>query len=426
MPHVGDGEIHAYLDGALDLFPLEDAERIRDHLRSCPDCGRRLDEEKGLREGAEAILGAAGPEVGEMPPFEEIRARAVAATPAPRGRRVPPTLLPWAASIVLAVAVGWGTRGAMLSRTVGAPDVATQSAIEGVGGRGASAEPVSTEVLDAIATGEADAVTVRSAELTPTGDIRADADPIAGDAFRAVDAASGPEVAEAQDAPAQVQNAPPRPSSPRSNDLGAMAKSVAEAAAEESPADDEEVAPQAPAESEVTAFADRREPDREAEEPADVQARRALAESSSALAPAQERFDEANERVAQQPGEGGELRARAGAFESSAVSPAGLMVPGLPVESIAVDPALGPTGGLRIVQRLPGGERLELLFISGGADAQYRDEVATARLAGGDRVAAPDETEEWSRIEVPRSGGLLIARSAVPGDSLAALVAHLR
>jgi hypothetical protein len=418
MPHVGDGEIHAYLDGALDLFPPAEAGRIRDHLRSCPDCGRRLAEENALREGAEAILGAAGPEVGEAPPFEEIRARAAAAPPAPaaRARRVPPTLLPWAASIVLALAVGWGVRGTTLDRGAGAPDVAARSALEGAGGRGAAAEPVSTELLDAVATAAQEAVGAASSDLATAGTVSGGAVK-PEDAFRTADAPAGRGAGQAQNAPA------PLPSSPRSDDVGAVAKAVAEATEEESPA--EEVPP-APAETDVSAFADRREPDREVEEPTDVQARRAVAESSSSLAPAQERLDEVNERMAQQAGEGGEFRARVGAFESSAVSPAGLMVPGLQVESIDVDPALGPAGGLRIVQRLPGGERLELLFISGTVEAQDRDAVASARLAGGDGLAVPVAPEGWSRIDIPRSGGWLVAQSAVPMDSLAALMAHLR
>lgn len=415
MPHVGDGEIHAYLDGALDLFPSAEAERIRDHLRSCPDCARRLAEERSLRESAEAILSGAGPEIGDPPPFEEIRARASAQGPpkAPRMQRLPPTLLPWAASIVLALAVGWGARDTSLNRRTITPDLATRSALEGAGARAEDAERLGTEVLDAVGRGGAAPAATGEGAVATVGAVALDADAAPQDAFRATNEPTGRDAGRGQNAPG------PPAVSVLSDNASAVAKATADASEEQATAQE---APAAPAESEIAALADRAAAEPEAGEPSDLRARRALAESPEAQA----RFDEANERTAQQvAAEGGERREQLGALESS-VDSAGLMVPGLQVESIEVDPTLGPRGGLRVVQRLPSGERLELLFVTGAQDAPERDALAEAAFTAADELVLPATPDGWSRIRVPRPGGLLVAQGAVPSDSLAALVTHLR
>lgn len=123
MSHVADGELHAWLDGALGHEVPGEARRVAAHLRSCGDCRARLEEVRALRERANELLGSAAAEVGEMPPFEEILARAdisergeqreVGAT-AGRGpgRPAPLRMLAWAASLVLGIAFGWAARSA--------------------------------------------------------------------------------------------------------------------------------------------------------------------------------------------------------------------------------------------------------------------------------------------------------------------------
>ena len=119
MRHVTDGELHAFLDSALDLLPQDRGEEVRDHISSCPVCRERLQDEKLIRSQAEEILG--DPELGEiaLPTFEELRERAEAPGSDPllpakepvEGIRyrgpVKGLPLAWAATIVLALGVGW-------------------------------------------------------------------------------------------------------------------------------------------------------------------------------------------------------------------------------------------------------------------------------------------------------------------------------
>ena len=82
MWHVADGDLHAYLDGALEFYPGEEADRIRRHLETCDACRARLAEEDAFRDGASAVLGLAIPGDVTAPPLEELRRRAAGA-PAP-------------------------------------------------------------------------------------------------------------------------------------------------------------------------------------------------------------------------------------------------------------------------------------------------------------------------------------------------------
>jgi len=119
MRHITDGELHAYLDGALDHLPDGRGEEVREHLSSCPVCEERLEDERRVRTGAQDLLAQGAPEMADFPPFEEIRARAEALeNPAgsgdgggspDKGRRTPVTGMPlaWAATVVLAMGVGW-------------------------------------------------------------------------------------------------------------------------------------------------------------------------------------------------------------------------------------------------------------------------------------------------------------------------------
>lgn len=120
MRHVIDGELHAYLDGALDLLPGGRGDEVREHLTDCPVCHERLQDEEKVREQAESILGLSAPGEVEIPPFEELRARAEATGAVGEGgggarhaasvryrgplRGAP---LAWAATVVLALGVGW-------------------------------------------------------------------------------------------------------------------------------------------------------------------------------------------------------------------------------------------------------------------------------------------------------------------------------
>ncbi len=118
MSHITDGDIHAYLDRALDAYAPAEAERIRAHLESCADCTQRLHAERRLRERATGILG--GADAGALPlaSLEELEARA-AATGGPTDHtgksrfswRSPAAIgMGWAATIALALWTGYSVK----------------------------------------------------------------------------------------------------------------------------------------------------------------------------------------------------------------------------------------------------------------------------------------------------------------------------
>jgi hypothetical protein len=119
MRHITDGELHIYLDGALDLLDESRGEDIREHLTHCPVCRERLQDEEQLRTRAQELLRDPPVEAGPLPAFEELRARADLGVPEgisegeesepPTKYRGPLQGLPlaWAATIVLALGVGW-------------------------------------------------------------------------------------------------------------------------------------------------------------------------------------------------------------------------------------------------------------------------------------------------------------------------------
>jgi hypothetical protein len=110
MPHLGEGLLHAYLDETLP-------ENAASHLSVCAECRANLEKARLLKENAEAILAGAEPEGVAMPSFEELQARARSRSGVvERQRRSMYQLrsLAWAATVVLALAVGWYARSTVL------------------------------------------------------------------------------------------------------------------------------------------------------------------------------------------------------------------------------------------------------------------------------------------------------------------------
>jgi hypothetical protein len=105
MSHVDDGILHAYLDG--ELSPVERS-RVEAHLAECDSCRERRDEERGLIERADRLLGLAALPSGHVN------------RPAPQiaARRRPRYLMSgaWAASIAAAFLVGWLLRPAPVTQ----------------------------------------------------------------------------------------------------------------------------------------------------------------------------------------------------------------------------------------------------------------------------------------------------------------------
>lgn len=101
MSHVDEGTLHAYLDGEL---PPSERSDVDAHLAQCVACTALLGEERALLERATALLGSSRPIERPAPPFQEVR----------RAQRRPwyaRRTFAWAASLVLAVGLGYYLRG---------------------------------------------------------------------------------------------------------------------------------------------------------------------------------------------------------------------------------------------------------------------------------------------------------------------------
>ena len=109
MSHIAEGELHAWLDGALDRLGEGRGAEVREHLRSCASCREALVAEEAMRARAAEVLALAAPRPREVPPFEALLRRARAGGPPPRAvsRRA---RVGWAASVVLALGAGWMAR----------------------------------------------------------------------------------------------------------------------------------------------------------------------------------------------------------------------------------------------------------------------------------------------------------------------------
>jgi hypothetical protein len=128
MPHITEGLLHAYLDGAVGaLTPAGEAPDgptvvdVEAHLQACADCRARLEAERAVRAAAGLVLADAGGSV-DVPPFDALLPD-MAMRGAPRRRR---TWLPlaWAASLFLALGAGWW------AASTGGPSLAPQRVAE--------------------------------------------------------------------------------------------------------------------------------------------------------------------------------------------------------------------------------------------------------------------------------------------------------
>jgi hypothetical protein len=122
MRHVDEAILNAYLDGELDEQGAGSGKRgaetvgeIETHLATCRECRALFEEVKRVRDRASEILSASTPVDIEIPPFEEIRARSEARSTSSRVLQMSRIKkLAWAATVVLAVAVGWYARGTVV------------------------------------------------------------------------------------------------------------------------------------------------------------------------------------------------------------------------------------------------------------------------------------------------------------------------
>lgn len=145
MPHLDEGTLQAWLDRDRSGLGPEERGRIEAHLAECEACARSLEELRASTDRVEELLGAsAAAEV--VPPFADVQARAEAGPGREERtlrRRWRPTA--WAASVAVALGVGWMAnemiRTGGVDGVAGSDPVARETADSGVGaGEAAVAE----------------------------------------------------------------------------------------------------------------------------------------------------------------------------------------------------------------------------------------------------------------------------------------------
>jgi hypothetical protein len=101
MRHIPEEELHAYLDQGLSRSQCVE---IESHLAACPACQSERDSIAALRDRTTALLAKLAPPRGFPPAFETLQRRAQVQASAHRRRM---QIGAWAASLVVAVGLGW-------------------------------------------------------------------------------------------------------------------------------------------------------------------------------------------------------------------------------------------------------------------------------------------------------------------------------
>ncbi len=101
MPHLDEGTLHALVDGEI---PSSDLPPLQGHLASCAACRTALEEARALAGEALDLV-----ESLQVPEASSPRSGGVP-LPSPRASSLPWTRLAWAATVVVAVGVGYGVR----------------------------------------------------------------------------------------------------------------------------------------------------------------------------------------------------------------------------------------------------------------------------------------------------------------------------
>ncbi|MBI4500248.1 MAG: hypothetical protein HY700_03715 [Gemmatimonadetes bacterium] len=144
MSHVDEGTLAAYLDAGPPEGGRErqGTAEVEAHLTACADCRARLDTLRRERETARAILRAGLP-ARSAASFADVleRSRARSEKTADRRRLSRLTSLAWAATVILAVAVGWYAREASFRPDVVGSTGETRAAIDSSGPASPAPEP---------------------------------------------------------------------------------------------------------------------------------------------------------------------------------------------------------------------------------------------------------------------------------------------
>ncbi|MDH3456700.1 MAG: hypothetical protein OER90_07635 [Gemmatimonadota bacterium] len=401
MSHIDESRMHEYLDALergpffgdnvaprqepMALHPLESLstarreagrwEALERHLAECAECRERLEEVRVVRQRAAGLLRDAAPAQISMPLFAEIETRHHARTRRAPRRMVTMNRLAavgWAATLVLAVGIGWLARGSFEFRqTQELAPIATRVS-----------EP--TAELDVVGTSD------ETAPTSVTESVRAEPATAGG---RGTAGPGG--VAEGQVA------ATPPPEIP--------ADTRARRLAEEEAAEREQLAKAAPTEPPTRPVAVDAAFEQEARRDAPAAGLAAQVADADVVS---RQLNRAAVEASWRPA----TRSEAAAHLGDSVR----TVAGLTIDSIAVGEINGSPAA-RIVQALPSGQSVEIVqWRSDDPDAPlWRTEVFA------DRVAA-EVTPTPPTTVVLRDGYVLILRAPIEADSLEALAARIR
>jgi hypothetical protein len=163
MRHIPEDELHAYLDQGLSRTQ---AVEIESHLADCVACQASRDRIAALRDRTTALLARLGPPLRIPPTFDSLRRRAAEHASA-RRRRL--QIMAWAASLVVAVGLGWTASSTLSSRET----------MRSVAARPAPAESVAPAAVTAFAAAPASVAPAarpdRSGAVPPAGESRREA-----------------------------------------------------------------------------------------------------------------------------------------------------------------------------------------------------------------------------------------------------------
>jgi anti-sigma factor RsiW len=107
MSHVDEGTLQTFLDGELGETERREVDL---HLNTCQACRVRLEEVGSASRRASELLGELEPGPVQAPSWRDLEERAEARAGGRPPRRWPRPALAWAASLLLAFAVGWWFR----------------------------------------------------------------------------------------------------------------------------------------------------------------------------------------------------------------------------------------------------------------------------------------------------------------------------
>ncbi len=393
MSHVNEGQIHAYLDRQLEFADQAARERFETHVAECSDCTVLLNEARAIHARATGMLGDSQPAVADIPSFEAVVTRASErsarwATVKTLNRT---RALAWAASIIVAVAVGWYARVS----TTRSPQVERD--------RFDLDEPVAALAED------------QGAELEAVAGAGAATSDLAGGAQPAAPTLATPEAARVLVAPTLQQAA------------GRGAAGAGAATEEESrvalPVEKQRVVA-----DELTAKAVTRTLADSARAEVPAEARRVRRDAPAARKRARELAEPDLFAAVEAPAPTDDLRwivvSRDEAERS--IERRLLLVGGLDVVEISIA-ATEPRASVRVVQLLPSGDSLEIVQQPTTPEVDRVAGVLEPRLqdARAEQEAAANE-REISSVSVIHGDVVVEMRGRIPSDSLRVLLSRLR